>query len=75
MKKMDDELLEQVGGGYNVDDLSEEELAELEKWGGIYIEMQMKKNAGEATYTKEERLAIINKINELDAQYKQKYGS
>ena len=74
MDKMKDELLEEVSGGWNVDDLSPEDLEEFEKWGGILVEMQMKNKTGEAKYSKEEMLAVDNKIRELDKTFKEKYG-
>ena len=75
MKTMiEEELLNRVGGGYNVDDLTPEELAELEKYGGMLVELQINaKNGG--PYNKDEVMGILAKIDELDKTYKAKYGA
>lgn len=45
MKPLHDDLMKLVGGGYDIEDLTPEEYAELEKWGRIYIDEQMKNEA------------------------------
>ena len=74
MNKLTDEVLENVSGGWNVDDLSPEELAELERQGGILMEMQLSPRTGGPTYSKEEIMAQYDKISALEHKYKEKYG-
>ena len=75
MKKLiEEELLKRVGGGYNVDDLTPEELAELEKYGGMLVELQINAKNGQP-YNKEEVMSVLAKIDQLDKTYKAKYGA
>ena len=38
---LEDEMLGTVSGGYNVDDLSPEDFAELQRLGGMLVELQI----------------------------------
>ena len=74
MDKLNDELLEHIAGGWNVDDLTPEELEEFEKWGAIIVDMQIAKTRDGVPYNKDEYLAAHNKLNELDKVFRAKYG-
>ena len=74
MDKMNEEILAHVSGGWNVDDLTPEELEEFEKWGAIIIDMQVAKTRDGVPYDKEQYLYAHNKLNELDSAFRKKYG-
>lgn len=72
---LDDELMEGISGGYNVDDLSPEDLAELQRLGGLLVEMQIMKRNNDPDFSKERYLEVLNEINALDKVYREKYGA
>ena len=74
MKFLDDELMEDISGGYNVDDLSPEDLAELERLGGIMIELQIMKRNNDPGYSKDKYVEIATQLSELDRKFIEKYG-
>lgn len=71
MKPLHDDLMKLVGGGYDIEDLTPEEYAELEKWGRIYIDEQMK---NEADVNKAMLAEAKQQLQRLDELFKQKYG-
>jgi len=71
MKPLHDDLMQLVGGGYDIEDLTPEEYAELEKWGRIYIDEQMK---NEADVNKAMLAEAKQQLQRLDELFKQKYG-
>lgn len=71
MKPLHNELMKLVGGGYDIEDLAPEEYAELEKWGRIYIDEQMK---NEADVNKAMLAEAKQQLQRLDELFKQKYG-
>lgn len=73
--KLDEEMMEQVSAGYNVDDLSPEDLAELQRLGGLVVDMQLMKLNNDPAYDKDKYLALLNEIDALDKQFREKYGN
>lgn len=72
--ELKDDLMEDVTGGYNVDDLTPEELAELQRLGGMLVELQIMKKNNDPGFSHERYMELVNQISALDASYKQKYG-
>lgn len=50
---LEDEMLGTVSGGYNVDDLSPEDFAELQRLGGMLVELQIMQKNNDPGYSKE----------------------
>ena len=57
-----------------VDDLSPEDLAELERLGGIMIELQIMKRNNDPGYSKDKYVEIATQLSELDRKFIEKYG-
>jgi len=75
MKPLNDELLSLVGGGYEIEHLTPEEYAELEKWGNIYLEESMKHLYDDKTFSPERLEEARQQLDRLDQLYKEKYGN
>ena len=72
---LDREMLDSVSGGYNVDDLTPEEFAELERLGGQAVELMILQNNGDPSFDKEKLKAIMFEIQALRKRLSEKYGS
>lgn len=70
MKPLQEDLLNLVGGGYDIEDLTPEEYAELEKWGGIYLDEKMKRDSD---VNKTLLAEAEQQLKLLDERFKQKY--
>lgn len=71
---LEDEMLGTVSGGYNVDDLSPEDFAELQRLGGMLVELQIMQKNNDPGYSKERYLEILNQLDALDKELREKYG-
>ena len=71
---LEDEMLGTVSGGYNVDDLSPEDFAELQRLGGMLVELQIMQKNNDPGYSKERHLEILNQLDALDKELREKYG-
>jgi hypothetical protein len=74
LRALEDEMLGTVSGGYNVDDLSPEDLAELQRLGGMLVELQIMQKNNDPGYSKERYLEILNQLDALDKELRAKYG-
>lgn len=74
LRALEDEMMENVSGGYNVDDLSPEDLAELQRLGGMLVELQIMQKNNDPGYSKERYLEILNQLDALDKELRAKYG-
>ena len=72
---LEDEILGNVSGGYNVDDLSPEDYAELQRLGGMQVELQIMNKNNDPGFSKEQYLEILNQLDALDRQFREKYGN
>ena len=70
----EDEMLGTVSGGYNVDDLSPEDLAELQRLGGMLVELQIMNKNNDPNFSRERYLEILNQLDALDKELRAKYG-
>ena len=70
----EDEMLGTVSGGYNVDDLSPEDLAELQRLGGMLVELQIMNKNNDPGFSRERYLEILNQLDALDKELRAKYG-
>ena len=70
-----DESLETIVGGYNIDDLSPEDLAELQRLGGMLVDMQIAKQNDPASFDKDAYIALLDQLDALNKSYRVKYGS
>ena len=71
---LEDEMLGTVSGGYNVDDLSPEDLAELQRLGGMLVELQIMNKNNDPGFSRERYLEILNQLDALDKELRAKYG-
>lgn len=71
---LEDEMLGTVSGGYNVDDLSPEDLAELQRLGGMLVELQIMNKNNDPNFSRERYLEILNQLDALDKELRAKYG-
>ena len=71
---LEDEVLGTVSGGYNVDDLSPEDLAELQRLGGMLVELQIMNKNNDPGFSRERYLEILNQLDALDKELRAKYG-
>ena len=71
---LEDEMLGTVSGGYNVDDLSPEDLAELQRLGGMLVELQIMNKNNDPNFSRERYLEILNQLDALDKELREKYG-
>ena len=71
---LDMDALENVTGGFNVDDLSPEDLAEVQRLGGMLIEIQLAKNSNDPSYDRDKHKELAMQLNELYKRLQQKYG-
>lgn len=71
---LEDEMLGTVSGGYNVDDLSPEDLAELQRLGGMLVELQIMNKNNDPNFSRERYLEILNQLDVLDKELRAKYG-
>ena len=71
---LEDEMLGTVSGGYNVDDLSPEDLAELQRLGGMLVELQIMNKNNDPGFSRERYLEIPNQLDALDKELRAKYG-
>ena len=71
---LEDEMLGTVSGGYNVDDLSPEDFTELQRLGGMLVELQIMQKNNDPGYSKERYLEILNQLDALDKELREKYG-
>jgi hypothetical protein len=67
-------MLGTVSGGYNVDDLSPEDLAELQRLGGMLVELQIMNKNNDPGFSRERYLEILNQLDALDKELRAKYG-
>ena len=74
LRALEDEMLGTVSGGYNVDDLSPEDFAELQRLGGMLVELQIMQKNNDPGYSKERYLEILNQLDALDKELRAKYG-
>ena len=74
LRALEDEMLGTVSGGYNVDDLSPEDFAELQRLGGMLVELQIMQKNNDPGYSKERYLEILNQLDALDKELREKYG-
>jgi len=73
--ELNEEIMEKVSGGYNVDDLEPEDLAELQRLGGMVIEMQLLLKNNDPAYDKEKIIALFDEIKALEHRFYEKYGA
>ena len=71
---LEDEMLGTGSGGYNVDDLSPEDLAELQRLGGMLVELQIMNKNNDPGFSRERYLEILNQLDALDKELRAKYG-
>lgn len=74
LRALEDEMMENVSGGYNVDDLSPEDLAELQRLGGLLVEQQIMNKNNDPNFSRERYLELLNELNALDKILREKYG-
>lgn len=74
LKALEDEMMDSVSGGYNVDDLSPEDLAELQRLGGLLVEQQIMNKNNDPNFSRERYLELLNELNALDKVLREKYG-
>lgn len=74
LRALEDEMMENVSGGYNVDDLSPEDLAELQRLGGLLVEQQIMNKNNDPNFSRERYLELLNELNALDKVLREKYG-
>ncbi len=74
LRALEDEMMENVSGGYNVDDLSPEDLAELQRLGGLLVEQQIMNKNNDPNFSQERYLELLNELNALDKVLREKYG-
>ena len=72
---LNDEFMDNIVGGYNVDDLSPEDFAELEALGGQIIEMQIMKRKNDPNYDVAKYKNLCDQMMELDKRLREKYGN
>ncbi|MBE6128818.1 MAG: hypothetical protein E7185_06035 [Erysipelotrichaceae bacterium] len=71
---LEDEVMGTVSGGYNVDDLSPEDYAELQRLGGMLVELQIMSKNNDPGFSRERYLEILNQLDALDKELRAKYG-
>ncbi len=71
---LDDEAMADVSGGYNVDDLSPEDLATLQRLGGRLVEMQIMKKNNDPAFDRDAYMTLVKELSDLDRSFKEKYG-
>ena len=54
LRALEYEMMENVFGGYNVDDLSPEDLAELQRLGGLLVEQQIMNKNNDPNFSRED---------------------
>ena len=57
-----------------MDDLSPEDLAELQRLGGMLVELQIMNKNNDPNFSRERYLEILNQLDALDKELRAKYG-
>ena len=71
---IDDELMGMVSGGFNLDDLSEEDYRRLDTLGGIIMDMQIMNVKKDPAFDPEEYKRRLFEMKDLNRELQQKYG-
>ena len=71
---IDDELMGMVSGGFNLDDLSEEDYRRLDTLGGIIMDMQIMSVKKDPAFDPEEYKRRLFEMKDLNRELQQKYG-